>query len=106
MTDARGYAIVQINIHDHEAYQRYETAATRAAVEQYDGKVKTVDDHAELVEGEWQYGRTVVVEFPSKARALEWYHSPEYQARAGLRHVAATSNMVIVGGLPALFTKD
>jgi len=53
-----------------------------------------------VVEGDWPFTRTVVIEFPSKTLARAWYHSDEYQAVVGLRHNSATSNLVIVSGYP------
>jgi uncharacterized protein (DUF1330 family) len=38
------------------------------------------------------------VEFESVEAARSWYNSAEYQAVAGLRHAAAESNAVIIGG--------
>ncbi|HTK92871.1 MAG TPA: DUF1330 domain-containing protein [Verrucomicrobiae bacterium] len=32
-----------------------------------------------VLEGEWPFARTVIVEFPSRAAAEAWYRSPAYQ---------------------------
>lgn len=101
MSQTRAFVLVQINIRDHEAYARYETPVTFDCIKRFGGQVLVVDDAADHVEGEWPYGRTVIVEFPSKLQARLWYDSPDYQARAKLRHVAADSNMAIVAGRPA-----
>jgi len=42
----------------------------------------------DVLEGEWHGNQT----------ARSWYNSAEYQAVAGLRHAAAESNAVIIGG--------
>ena len=54
----------------------------------------------EIVEGNWPFTRTVLIEFPSKELARAWYESDEYQAVVGLRHGSATSNLVIASGYP------
>jgi uncharacterized protein (DUF1330 family) len=54
----------------------------------------------EIVEGNWPFTRTVLIEFPSKELARVWYESDEYQAVVGLRHRSATSNLVIASGYP------
>ena len=52
----------------------------------------------ETVEGEGADGM-VILEFPDKAAAKAWYHSPEYQERAKLRQKAAPYRAFIVEGL-------
>jgi uncharacterized protein (DUF1330 family) len=32
-----------------------------------------------VLEGEWAHPRLVIIEFPSRAAAVGWYRSPEYQ---------------------------
>ena len=45
--------------------------------------------------------RTVVVEFPSRQAALDWYHGEEYQAAKRIRESAARIRfMWIVDGAP------
>jgi uncharacterized protein (DUF1330 family) len=41
----------------------------------------------------------VLVEFPSKEDALDWYESEEYQSLAKHRFASSKSNIVIVSGL-------
>ncbi len=52
------------------------------------------------LEGGWSPRRLVVHEFADRAAALAWYHSPEYQHAAALRHRSATSRIVISDGAP------
>jgi uncharacterized protein (DUF1330 family) len=40
----------------------------------------------------------VVIEFPSYARALEFYNSDEYQAIVGIRQKASTGSAFVVEG--------
>ncbi len=103
MSQTRAFVLVQINIRDHDGYAKYETPTTLDCIKRFGGEVLVVDDQADLVEGDWPYGRTVIVEFASKKQARRWYDSPEYQACAKLRHAAADSNMVIAGGRPTIF---
>jgi uncharacterized protein (DUF1330 family) len=93
----KGYVILTVNINDQEAFQGYVEKATGTIMAQ-GGSAAVVDDAVEVIEGEWPWGRTVVLEFESVDKAREWYNSPEYQAVVGERHAAADANAVIVSG--------
>jgi uncharacterized protein (DUF1330 family) len=51
-----------------------------------------------ILEGSKTEG-TVIVEFPSKAEALAWYNSPEYQQAAQHRFKGAIYSAVLVEGI-------
>lgn len=91
------YFIAQINIHDPEEYARYLEGYDEIFAK-YNGTVVAVDDDVKLLEGEWPYGRTVVIRFPSSEELMAWYESPEYQALAKHRRKASTANIVLVKG--------
>jgi len=65
------YLVATITIHDRQTYARYE-AGFMDIFSQYDGKMLAVDDHAEVLEGNWDHSRTVLVEFPSSGQARAW----------------------------------
>lgn len=94
---AKGYVVVVENIHDQAGYQGY-VAKAGGTIAAYGGRLLILSDDAELIEGEWPWQRTLVLEFPSVEKAHEWYNSPEYQAIVGERHASADANTVIVGG--------
>jgi uncharacterized protein (DUF1330 family) len=100
MSEAKTFVIAQIVINDRDTYHQYETAGHLEIFDKFGGKLVGVDENVEIVEGGWPFTRTVLIEFPSKERARAWYESDEYQAVAGLRHNSATSNLVMVSGLP------
>ena len=52
----------------------------------------------QIIEGTWQYSRTVVIKFPSYKKALEWYNSEEYQPIKKIRLVNANTNGIIIQG--------
>ena len=49
-------------------------------------------------EGKWPHATTVVIEFPSRAQAENWYKSADYQKIIGLRHRSAAGNFIIADG--------
>ena len=98
----KGYVILTEAIHDREKMDAY-GQASRAALVEHGGKVLVVDEHVEVLEGEWHGNRTVIVEYESVEKAREWYASASYKDALPLRLAAADCNVVIASGwvLPA-----
>ena len=94
---ALGYLIAQIDVHDPDSYAKY-TAQTPGVAASYDGKFIVRAGQLETLEGAAAEPRVVVIEFPSYARALEFYNSDEYQAIVGIRHNASTGSVFVVEG--------
>jgi uncharacterized protein (DUF1330 family) len=94
---AKGYMVAQIDVHDADTYAKY-TAQTPGTVANFDGKFIVRAGQWESLEGDAPGPRVVVIEFPSYARAKEWYNSEEYQAIVGLRQGASTGSAFIVEG--------
>lgn len=92
------YLIAQIEIADRNEYAKYE-AGFVDIFKKYDGRVLGFDESPEVLEGEWDYTRTVLIEFPSEESALAWYRSDEYQALATHRFAASTANTVLIKGI-------
>jgi uncharacterized protein (DUF1330 family) len=91
------YMIAQISIHDRVEFEKY-LAGFMEAFTPYDGRILAAKDSVEVVEGNWPYSRTVILEFPSIEQARNWYHSSAYQAVAQHRFKASTENSVFVEG--------
>ena len=56
----------------------------------------SASDSPEVLEGSWDYTRTVVLRFESKEAALGWYRSPEYQEIVKHRWAASKANLVVL----------
>jgi len=67
--------------------------------QRYEGRLLSVEESPQTLEGAWDYTRTVLIEFPSEAQAKAWYHSDVYQALAQHRYAAADANIVMINGL-------
>ncbi len=91
------YFIAQINIHDPEEYEKYLDGYDEV-FGKFKGEVVAVDDSVTLLEGEWPFGRTVVIKFPNQEELEQWYRSPGYQKLVKHRHKASTANIVAVKG--------
>ena len=92
-----GYLIAQINIHDRDEYAKYGQGFAEIFRAHKGESVAFSEEPVEL-EGSWDFTRTVVVRFPSKQAALDWYNSKEYQQIAKHRWAASEANIVLIEG--------
>jgi uncharacterized protein (DUF1330 family) len=69
------------------------------AVANHGGRFVVRGGEHELLEGEWDTRRIVVIEFPDAAAARAWWESDEYQPLKELRRGASTTNIVLVDGV-------
>jgi uncharacterized protein (DUF1330 family) len=92
------YLILDIHVEDPEEYAAYRERSP-ATLEAYGGRYLVRGGPHEVIEGDWNPERVVVVEFPSIERAHEWYESPEYQEIVEMRKRAAPSKVVLVEGV-------
>ncbi len=92
------YIVVQVQVHDPVGYEEYKKGVP-ATLALYDGKFLVRGGKKETLEGDWSPERFVILEFPSVARAKEWWASPEYRAIIDLRYRNASSQMIVVEGV-------
>ncbi|SEF66669.1 DUF1330 domain-containing protein [Algoriphagus boritolerans] len=90
------FVLVEVNIQDPLVYEEYKKL-TPSSVEAYGGKFVIRGNPVQVMEGSWNYDRLVLLEFPSKEIALEWYNSKEYQKAKKIREKASSANFFIVG---------
>lgn len=92
------YVIVDVNVKDPQGYAEYKELA-QAAVALYGGKYLARGGKTESLEGDWQSGRLVILEFSTLEQAKTWLNSPEYAPARALRHKYASSKMIVVEGV-------
>jgi uncharacterized protein (DUF1330 family) len=92
------YIIVNVTINDPSRYDEYKQLAA-PTVEAYGGRYIVRGGETAALEGEWQPGRVVVLEFPDSDRAKEWWNSPEYAPAKEIRQAIATTDMIVVDGV-------
>jgi uncharacterized protein (DUF1330 family) len=95
-----GYIVVQITVEDAVRYEQYKQLA-QDSVAAYGGRYIVRGGATETLEGSWHPSRFVILEFPSVAAARSWWQSPEYAEGKALRQAVATSEMLLVEGVPA-----
>ena len=92
------YLVVDIKVNDPVRYEEYRrlVSPTLAA---YDGRYLARGGAVKVLEGNATPHRTVVVEFPSSARALEWWDSEVYRPIRQIRYDCADSTMLLIEGV-------
>jgi uncharacterized protein (DUF1330 family) len=92
------YLIARINVTDPDKYENYKALAP-AAITKFGGKYLARGGATEVVEGEAESRRVVILEFPDMAAARAFYDSPEYTAARAERKGAANGQFLLVEGL-------
>jgi uncharacterized protein (DUF1330 family) len=64
----------------------------------YGGKFLVRAGKVETLDGDWKPERLVVIEFPSKGKALAWFRSPEFEPLQQMRRKASRGKLVLVEG--------
>ncbi|TJW06896.1 MAG: DUF1330 domain-containing protein [Mesorhizobium sp.] len=88
------YVISDVTIRDAEAIEAYRTRAA-ASIVQHGGRYLVRGGQVETLEGNWNPGLLIVVEFPDMERARRWYGSAEYAAALKLRDAALGHNLIL-----------
>ena len=92
------YFAANIRIHDPQTYEQY-LAAVDGVFEKYRGKYLAVDGAPSVLEGDWDYTRFVLIEFPSEKDLRDWYESDDYQDILKFRLKGAQCDSLLVRGL-------
>jgi uncharacterized protein (DUF1330 family) len=92
------YVIYQAEVLDSERYEVYKAAAAES-IRAAGGKYVVRGGDIEVLEGDAPAGRTVLVEFPDRSTALEWYRGEGYTAARKVRAGAAIARMYVVDGV-------
>lgn len=92
------YMIVEVTeVRDKEKYLEYVKKVPKT-VTAFGGKYLARGGKVEVICGDWQPGRLVIVEFDSMESYQAWLNSDEYRAIAPLREESAKTNAVVVEG--------
>ncbi|MBK7426890.1 MAG: DUF1330 domain-containing protein [Saprospiraceae bacterium] len=92
------YIIVDVSILDKEEYKTY-VSLTPAAIEAFGGKFIVRGGKTETLEGDWEPGRIVVLEFSDANQARSWWDSELYAPAKSIRQRAAKTQMILVEGV-------
>ena len=92
------YVIYQGEVLDPERYEEYKLKAA-ASIASAGGRYVVRGGDIDVLEGEPPAGRTVVVEFPTRQAALDWYAGEEYTEARRAREGIARARMYVVPGV-------
>ena len=92
------YAIAQLKFTDRNAYNRYQ-AAFMEVFQRYSGTLLAADEAPQVVEGQWQRDKVVVMSFPDETSFREWAESPDYQQISEDRRAGADTVVLLVQAL-------
>ena len=92
------YFVAQIKIIDEKEYQKYIDNAGDI-FKKYKGEYLAVDNNPQILEGNWNYTRTIMIKFVSFNDFDEWYNSADYQTILKYRLKAADCDTILVKGL-------
>ena len=91
------YVLVQVTIHDCDQYEEYKKL-TPATIAKHGGRFIVRGGDTEILEGEKNFERFVLLEFDSMEQAKTWYDSAEYQNAKVIRQAASDGLVMIADG--------
>lgn len=94
------YIIAEVEVRDKDRYETYKRMVP-PTLALYGGRFVVRGGEVETLEGEWEPGRVVILEFPSAERAKAWWASEEYAEAKALRQATARTRMILVAGVSA-----
>ena len=95
---ASGYIIASVTVTQPAQYEEYRKWSTEA-MRVHGAEVCVRGGKVEVLEGDWNPGRTVILKFPSFEAARAFYDTPEYLRAREAREGASIMRMVCVEGV-------
>jgi uncharacterized protein (DUF1330 family) len=92
------YVFASVEVTDPERFRAYAESVGRT-VAAHGGRYLAVGGRCEVLEGGWEPHRVVLLEFPSRDAALEWYGSADYSPLKDLRVETSRAEIVVLDGL-------
>jgi uncharacterized protein (DUF1330 family) len=92
------YFFANIRINDPNEYQKYLDKVDEVC-EKFNVEYLVVDESPLILEGIWDYTKSVLIKFNSKEDFEKWYFSPEYQKILKYRLHSAKCDSILVKGL-------
>ena len=92
------YAIAQLRFTDRAAYDRYQSRFMEV-FRRHPGTLLAADESPQVVEGQWDREKVVLMSFPDEAAFRGFAQSPEYQEISKDRRAGADTVVLLVDGL-------
>jgi uncharacterized protein (DUF1330 family) len=91
------YFVSNIKINDIGEYQNYINEVDDVFAK-YNGNYLALDDNPKILEGNWKYTRSVIIEFRNEIDFNNWYNSEDYQRILKYRLKAAECDTILIKG--------
>ncbi len=91
------YFVANIQIINEAEYNKYVNKVDEV-FSKYNGKYLALDDNPQLLEGDWNYTRSVIISFKNKSDFDSWYNSEDYQEILKYRLNSAKCDTVLIKG--------
>ena len=92
------YFVAQIKINNPDEYEKY-LERFDDIFSQYKGEYLAIDESPTLLEGNWNYTKSVLIKFNSKQDFEDWYYSDDYQLILKHRLNASKCDTILIEGL-------
>ncbi len=92
------YIIFDVKVTDPTAADDYLKLANESLAP-FQSKVIVHGGMVEVLEGDWEPEKVVVVEFESMEQARQWYKSPAYAKTVDILPRAPYSNVILIEGV-------
>ena len=92
------YVIAMVRVKDPVRYEDYRRLVT-PTLAKYGGRFIARGGKVEVLEGDWQPNRLVILEFPSMDHARQWWNSPEYTEAKLIRQATSEGTLLILEGV-------
>jgi uncharacterized protein (DUF1330 family) len=92
------YVIASVTVTNPAQYDEYRKLSTEA-MRVHGAEVCVRGGKVEVLEGDWEPGRIVVLKFPSMEATRAFYDSPEYRKARAAREGAAVMRLLAVEGV-------
>ena len=92
------YMIGEVNVNEPEKYKEYLTEVPKISAK-FGAKYLVRGGDITIHEGSWKPQRVVVIEFPNRKAAMDFYNGSEYALWKKIRHEYADSKIIFVDGI-------
>ena len=93
-----GYVIAQLKVTNPENYKEYVSQVSEV-VKKFGGEYLVRNGEYQVVEGEDNFPRIVIIKFPTYEEALAWYKSDEYNPVKDIRLANSEGSNIIIRGI-------
>ena len=92
------YFVAQIRIENPEEYEKY-LDKFDDIFSGYKGEYLAIDESPTLLEGNWNYTKSVLIKFNTKKDFEDWYYSDDYQRILKHRLKSSKCDTILIEGV-------